>query len=168
VEAKNIKIDLLLFNTGQIVGLPSNPRFIRDEEFECLKKSIQEYPEMLNLREMLVVPFKKKYVVIAGNMRLRACSELGYTELPCKILPRNTDSEKLRAYTIKDNVMHGQWDFSKLAEWDVSELSDWGNIEIPEVSDADLAKFFEEKGEHHQGKGPKTMKCPHCGEEIEL
>jgi len=59
VEAKNIKIDLLLFNTGQIIGLPENPRFIRDEEFESLKKSIQEYPEMLNLREILVVPTKR-------------------------------------------------------------------------------------------------------------
>ena len=166
MEAKNIKIDLLLFNTGQIIGLPENPRFIRDEEFESLKKSIQEYPEMLNLREILVVPYKKKYVVIAGNMRLRACTELGHTELPCKILPKDTDTEKLRAYTIKDNVMHGQWDFSKLPDWDISELEDWG-IEFPNVEDIDIDKFFEESSNKKDDQ-PKTMVCPHCKEIIEL
>jgi hypothetical protein len=63
--------------------------------------------------------------------------------------------------------MHGQWDFSKLAEWDVSELSDWGNIEIPEVSDADLAKFFE-KTETSIEKKISTVTCPHCNTVIEL
>ena len=168
VETKNIRIDLLEFNQGQIVGLPANPRFIRDEEFESLKKSIQDYPEMLNLREILVAPYRKKYVVIAGNMRLRACLDLTFAEVPCKVLPKETPVEKLRAYTIKDNVSHGKWDFSKLPEWDAEEIAKWSNIEIPEVSETDLAKFFEEKGEDHQDKTPKTMNCPHCGEQITL
>jgi hypothetical protein len=88
-EIKNIPISKLQCNTGQIDGLPKNPRFIKDYRFEALKKSIQDAPEMLNLRELLVFPFNDKYVVIGGNMRLKACKELGHTEIPCKILHDN-------------------------------------------------------------------------------
>ena len=166
VKTKSIKIDLLEFNQGQIVGLPANPRFIRDEEFENLKKSIQDYPEMLNLREILVAPYRKKYVVIAGNMRLRACLDLNFAEVPCKVLPKDTTIDKLRAYTIKDNVSHGKWDFSKLTEWDPIELGDW-NLDVPNVSDIDIDKFFEQDTKQ-KDDSPKTMTCPHCNETIEL
>ena len=86
MEIKQINIKLIETNNGQIEGLPKSPRFIRDERFEALRKSIQDAPEMLQLRELIVIPFGGKYVVIAGNMRLRACKDLGYKELPCKVL----------------------------------------------------------------------------------
>lgn len=131
-ETKNISIKLLLLNTGQIEGLPKNPRFIKDERFEALKKSIQDDPEMLELRELIVYPHEDKYVVIAGNMRLRASKELGFKEMPCKVLDADTPVEKLRKYTIKDNVSFGQDDFDSLAnEWDLDELKDCG-IELPD------------------------------------
>lgn len=131
-ETKNISIKLLLLNTGQIEGLPKNPRFIRDERYEALKKSIEDDPEMLELRELIVYPHDDKYVVIAGNMRLRASKELGFKEMPCKVLDADTPVEKLRKYTIKDNVSFGQDDFDSLAnEWDLDELKDCG-IELPD------------------------------------
>lgn len=124
---QTIKLSLLENNSGQIEGLPQNPRFIKDERFNALVKSLKDDPEMLELREILVFPFGKKFVIIGGNMRFRAAVELGFKELPCKVLSPDTPVEKLRAYTIKDNVAFGQTDFDILAnEWDTDELLDWG------------------------------------------
>lgn len=127
MKIQNLKISEIEVNKGQVPGLPKNPRFIRDERFKALVKSIEDAPEMLSLRELLVYPHNNIYVVIGGNMRLRACKDLGYKEVPCKILPCETPIEKLREYTIKDNNGFGQNDWDLLAnEWDVSELEDWG------------------------------------------
>ena len=128
MERTVLSIDLLESNEGQIEGLPKNPRIIRDEKFEALKRSIEEDPEMLELREVMVYPYKGKYVAIGGNMRLAALRELGYTEVPCKIIPENTDVSKLRAYTIKDNNGYGEWQWDMLLEddWDLNELENWG------------------------------------------
>ena len=114
-------------NRGQIEGLPKNPRLIRDGKFEILKKSIQDDPEMTALRELLVVEHNGKYVIIGGNMRFRAMQDLGIKEAPCKVIPADTDVEKLKAYTIKDNAGFGEWDWDDLAnEWSDAPLSDWG------------------------------------------
>ncbi len=102
-DIKNIKISELELNKGQVEGLPKNPRFIRDERYKALVKSIENAPEMLRLRELLVVQHGKKFVVIGGNMRLRACRDLGFKTVPCKVLPEDTPVEKLREYAIKDN-----------------------------------------------------------------
>ena len=133
---QDIDIRLLCRNTGQIEGLPKNPRFIRDEKFELLKKSIQENPEMLSLRELLVYPLKGEigttYVVIGGNMRLEACKALGYKTVPCKVLDAATTVEQLKAYTVKDNAGFGEWDWDMLGnEWDGEPLGDWG-VDVPE------------------------------------
>lgn len=84
-------------NVGQIAGLPPNPRLIKDEKFEALKKSLTDDPEMLDLRELIVYPNpdeKGTYIVIGGNMRYNAAKELGLSELPCKILPESTPVTK--------------------------------------------------------------------------
>lgn len=131
MQSKSLSISKLKSNTGQIDGLPANPRVIRDEKFQKLVKSIQDDPEMLELRELIVVPSGKTFVVIAGNMRLRAMESLGYKEAPCKVLDADTPVEKLKAYTIKDNVGFGEHDWDQLAnEWDAADLSDWG-LDLP-------------------------------------
>ena len=131
MQTDKIKISKIRPNTGQIDGLPQNPRLLKDDRFHKLVKSIQDDPEMLDLRELIVVPKDGIYVVIAGNMRLRAMQELKMKEAPCKVLPVDTAIEKLRAYTIKDNVPFGEHDWSALAnEWDAGELSDWG-LDLP-------------------------------------
>ena len=118
-------------NHGQVDGLPKNPRVIRDAQFAALKKSIEDDPEMLSLRELLVYPHNGKYVVIGGNMRLRVMKDLGEKLVPCKIIAEDTPVEKLRAYTIKDNTAGGEWSWDDLAnEWDEADLKDWG-LELP-------------------------------------
>jgi hypothetical protein len=125
-------------NKGQIEGLPKNPRLIRDGKFEILKKSIQDDPEMTALRELLVVEHNGKYVIIGGNMRFRAMQDLGIKEAPCKIIPADTDVEKLKAYTIKDNAGFGEWDWDDLAnEWCDAPLSDWG-VDVWEAQGEDV------------------------------
>lgn len=141
-ETRNIHIKELEVNKGQIEGLPQNPRFIKDERFTALKKSIEDAPEMLALRELIVYPHNGKFVIIAGNMRFRACKDLGYKEIPCKVLDADTPVEKLREYTIKDNIGFGADDWDLIAnEWDINELDGWG-MELP---DFDFGKEGEEK-----------------------
>ena len=129
-----VKIELskLQPNEGQIEGLPANPRKINEAKLEKLKKSLQDNPEMLELRELLVFFYDEKYVIIAGNMRYRAALDLGIKSLPCKIIPPETPVEKLKAYTVKDNVGFGDWDFDMLtSNWDTEQLGDWGLDDIP-------------------------------------
>lgn len=98
-ENTMLSISLLDYNRGQLPGLPKNPRFFRDSRYEALKKSIAESPEMLELRELIVFPYADgRYIVICGNLRLMVCKDLGYKELPCKILSPDTDVRKLREY----------------------------------------------------------------------
>lgn len=109
-----ISVKDLEYNTGQIKGLPSNPRLSKDYRYTQMKKSIEESPEMLYLREVLVYPHGDKFVAIGGNLRLRACKDLGFEEIPCKILPKDTPSEKLREYSQKDNVSFGENDVDRM------------------------------------------------------
>jgi len=135
-----IKITNLHPNKGQIPGVPANPRFMKDESYEKLKQSIIDDPEMLDLRELLVYPHPEKkghFIIIGGNMRYRICKELGYKELPNKIIPKGTPPEKLRAYLIKDNVGFGDWDTDLLAnDWNTGELEAWG-VDLPDF-DTDI------------------------------
>jgi DNA modification methylase len=139
IQSVILPLSQLEVNKGQIEGLPKNPRFIRDERYNKLKRSIKENPEMLALRECLVFPHSGKYVVIGGNMRYQAQKELGYTEIVCKVIPPETPVEALRAYTIKDNSGFGEWDFDALAnDWNAEDLLKWG-IDIPNI-DAEVSE----------------------------
>ena len=134
VQSVMIPLSKIEPNKGQIEGLPKNPRLISDEKFEKLKKSISEDLEMTALREILVIEHSGKYVFIGGNMRFRAMQDLGIKEAPCKVIPADTDVEKLKAYTIKDNAGIGDWDWDDLAnEWSDDPLSDWG-VEVWETT----------------------------------
>jgi DNA modification methylase len=131
MQTQSININRLKNNNGQIEGLPKNPRLLKDDKFKKLVKSIQDDPEMLELREVIAYDNNGELIVIAGNMRLKACQEIGIKEIPTKILPKETSVEKLKAYTIKDNVAFGEHDWNELANsWDVEQLTEWG-LDIP-------------------------------------
>lgn len=119
-------------NDGQLDGLPKNPRTIKKAKYEKLKNNIQQYPEMLAWRSLLVYPLDSgKYIIIGGNMRYRAMSELGHKEAPVFIIPKETPVERLQAYTIIDNNGFGEWDWDLLAnEWPDDMLDDWG-LDVP-------------------------------------
>lgn len=150
METKNIPLSKLHLNTGQIKDVPKNPRFIKDERYEALKKSIEDDPEMLQLRELVAYDNNGELVVILGNMRYRAMKEIGYKDAPVKVLPAETDAKKLRAYIQKDNIAFGQNDWDLLGnEWDVAELEDFG-LEcdfLEKEDDIDLDEMFDKEEE---------------------
>ena len=128
-EVKDIDIKKIHQNEGQIEGLPANPRKISKEHLHKLVESIKENPEMMGLREILVVEDPNKadnYIVIGGNMRLTALNKLDYKTAPVKII-KDATIEQLKAYIIKDNVSGGEWDEELLKQdWDIDQLNDWG------------------------------------------
>lgn len=134
-NSRMLPMSQIAVNNGQIDGVRANPRQIKGEKFDRLKASIERNPEMLALRELLVYEHDGKYIVIGGNMRYRACKELGYTQMPCKIIPPQATAEQLNAYIILDNSGFGDWDWDALAnEWDSQQLTDWG-VDVPNWDD---------------------------------
>ena len=160
----SIGLDKLELNEGQLDGLPSNPRAITDAKMEKLKKDLQEYPEMLKLRGLLVYPFGDKYVIIGGNMRYRAMQELGFSTAPCIVIPKKATIEQLKAYTILDNSGFGKWEWDMLAnEWDEQKLTDWG-VDLPIMeSEINPDEFFNDVDSHEdKEKDDKiTIAIPH-------
>ena len=104
-----------------------NPRVIKDDKFKKLVQSIREFPDMLNKRPLICfTDVDGKYVVLGGNMRLKAAIEVGLKELPI-LLADDWTQEQKDEFLIKDNVGFGEWDWDQLAnEWDAEKLTDWG------------------------------------------
>lgn len=111
----------------KVIPNPSNPRIIKDEKFKKLVNSIKEFPQMLELRPIVV---DSNMVVLGGNMRLKACIAAGLQEVDILIADQLTEEQKAE-FIIKDNVGFGEWDWDLLAnEWNVEALTDWG-LELP-------------------------------------
>jgi DNA modification methylase len=71
-----------------------------------------------------------KYVVLGGNMRLKASQEVGLKEIPI-VLADDWTQEQRDEFLIKDNIGFGEWDWDQLAnEWDVELLDKWG-LDVP-------------------------------------
>ena len=105
---------------------PNNPRIIKDNKFKLLVKSIQEFPEMLELRPIVI---DENNIVLGGNMRLKACIEAGLIDVPIKVATLTEEQKK--EFIIKDNVSFGEHDWDLLAnEWEPDLLQHWG-LDIP-------------------------------------
>lgn len=126
---------------------PNNPRVIRDEKFKKLVKSIEEFPDMLNKRPLIVFTDKdQNFVVLGGNMRLKALKELKYKSVPV-ILADDWTEEQKAEFLIKDNLGFGEWNWNELNEsWDSELLEEWG-LDLPNYmkEETDLEDFFEEE-----------------------
>jgi DNA modification methylase len=115
---------------------PNNPRIIKDDKFAKLVKSINEFPQMLNLRPIVV---NDDMVVLGGNMRLKACKEAGLKEIPIIKASELTEQQQ-KEFIVKDNVGYGEWDWDDLANnWDSEQLQDWG-LDIPDFKTEDEAQ----------------------------
>lgn len=112
---------------------PNNPRLIKDDRFKNLVESIKAFPEMLEIRPIVV---NADMVILGGNMRLKACREAGLKEVSI-IIAKNLSEEQQNEFLIKDNVSGGEWDWDVLAnEWDVDQLEEWG-LEVKDFKTAD-------------------------------
>jgi hypothetical protein len=120
MEVKNVKL-------SEIKSNPNNPRFIKDDKFTKLVKSIKEFPKMLEIRPIVV---NADMIVLGGNMRLKACKEAGLKEVPV-IFAHDLTEEEQKQFIIKDNVGFGEWDWDMIAnEWEPELLEDWG-LDVP-------------------------------------
>jgi hypothetical protein len=116
MKSKTVKITEVKVN-------PNNPRLIKDDKFKKLVQSIKDFPEMLNIRPIVV---NSDMIVLGGNMRLKACKEAGLKEVPI-IVADNLTEEQQREFLIKDNTSGGEWDWDMIAnEWDAGQLGNWG------------------------------------------
>jgi hypothetical protein len=105
---------------------PNNPRLIKDDKFKKLVQSIKDFPEMLEIRPIVV---NKDMIILGGNMRYKACKEAGLKQVPIIIADLTEDQQK--EFLIKDNTSGGEWDFDLLAnEWDADKLEAWG-LDLP-------------------------------------
>jgi DNA modification methylase len=122
---------MITVKISEVKPNPKNPRIIKDDKFRKLVKSIQEFPDMLNKRPLIVfTDTDGKFVVLGGNMRLKACKEIGLKEIPVILADEWTEEQKAE-FLIKDNVGFGEWDWDQLAnEWDAEKLDDWG-LDLP-------------------------------------
>ena len=120
-----------LVKISEVKPNPKNPRIIKDGKFQKLVKSIQEFPDMLNKRPLVVfTDVDGKYIVLGGNMRLKALKELKHETVPIIVADEWTEEQK-NEFLIKDNVGFGEWDWDSLAnEWDSEKLDDWG-LDLP-------------------------------------
>jgi hypothetical protein len=136
---------------NEIKSNPNNPRLIKDHKFKQLVKSIQDFPQMLELRPIVI---DENNMVLGGNMRLKACLEAGLTDVPV-IHANNLSEEQKKEFIIKDNISFGEHDFDILAnEWNILELDEWG-LDIPAFANNDI----EEPKDNAKGE----KKCPNCG-----
>jgi len=120
---------------NEIKPNPNNPRIIKDHKFKQLVKSIQDFPQMLELRPIVI---DENNMVLGGNMRLKACIEAGITDVPVKQAKDLTEEQK-KEFIVKDNVGYGEWDWDDLANnWDIEELTEWG-LDIPNFDNGDYA-----------------------------
>lgn len=123
---------------------PKNPRIIKDDKFFKLVKSVKEFPQMLELRPIIV---NEEMMVLGGNMRLKACIEAGYKEVTI-VKAKDLTPEQQNEFIIKDNIGFGEWDWDMLAnEWNSEDLTEWGLDVWNKTDDINLDDFFEDNGD---------------------
>lgn len=150
------KTDIEIKSINDIKINPNNPRIIKDDKFKKLVESIKSFPEMLDIRPIVV---NKDMIILGGNMRYKASKEAGLKEVP--VIVADFTEEQEREFLIKDNVSGGEWDWDMLAnEWDIEELEEWG-LETPSFEDIDFDEIKSTEDRIKDGK-TKQVTCPEC------
>ena len=135
---------------NQLKPNESNPRIIKEAKFKKLVKSIKDFPEMLELRPIIV---DEEMTILGGNMRYKACVEAGLKEVNVKIAKGLTENQK-KEFIVKDNVGFGEWDWDSLGnEWDNVKLGEWGRdvwqpeqaVDYSVLDDLDLGSTLDDK-----------------------
>lgn len=136
---------------------PDNPRIIKDDKFKKLVASIKAFPQMLDLRPIVV---NADMVVLGGNMRLKACQAAGLTDVPV-IRADDLTPDQQREFIIKDNVGFGEWEWETLAnEWDAEQLAEWG-VDMPFWdAEAEQAVANKEEIDRSLNEYSKKIKAP--------
>lgn len=84
-----VNLAQLQTNTGQIDGVPPNPRLIKNKEFEELINSILVFPKMLFYRP---ITYAGEFVILGGNQRKEALIEI--SKLSFKQIKNRLEKQK--------------------------------------------------------------------------
>ena len=123
----------------ELKELDGNPRTIKKDQFERLKKSLQDNQDYFEARPLILSNRTGELVILAGNQRFKAAKAIGLDEVPTVLISGLTE-EREREIIIRDNVENGDWDVDMLAnEWDAGVLDSWG-VQLP-VWDEDQSEY---------------------------
>lgn len=126
------KAQVVYRNLSELHELPGNPRTIKKDQFEKLKKSLTDNADYFEARPIILSNRTGELVIIAGNQRYKAAKAIGLQQVPTILLEGLTE-EREREIVIRDNVENGDWDMDALAnEWNAQDLLDWG-VDLPEL-----------------------------------
>jgi hypothetical protein len=154
IEIKTVKLSQIKLN-------PENPRTISNADMDRLVQSLREFPEMMNIREVVV---DETMTALGGNMRTLALRKMGAGECVAKIA-RGLTPEQKRRFVISDNGSWGQWDFDALSSlWSDLPLTEWG-VDMPKHWDTPLP---ETSAEDHEPEKPNIIICPKCQHEFSV
>lgn len=160
------KIEIVYKKISELKGYENNPRK-NAKAVQPVANSISEFGWKV---PMVIEP---DGTIVTGHTRLAAAEELGIDEVPC-IVADDLTEEQVRAFRLADNKVSefAAWDFGKLED----ELRALGDFDMTLFGfdgdwDVNLDDFFTE-GERPEKEAeeaePKRIKCPHCGEWIDL
>lgn len=123
-----VKVEVKTVKLGEIKLNPDNPRTISKKDMDLLVKSLKDFPEMLELREIVV---DETMTILGGNMRYLALQKSGVKECIAKIVTGLTPAQK-REFIVKDNAAFGEWNMEDLANsWADLPLVEWG-VKMPD------------------------------------
>lgn len=156
--AQKVEVKEFIAPIDTLIPNEDNPRKINQTAFEKLKKSLQDFPEMKQLREIVIDENNK---ILGGTQRYYALKDLGYTDVNVKQVFGFTEKQK-REFIIKDNASAGEWDTDILANtWDINEIEQWG---VPNFNFGDIN---EPKEPAPKDSEPHSVTCPNCDFEFE-
>lgn len=128
---KQINVRIETVRLDSLKPTKNNPRKITKKDFEILKLSVEEFPEMMTIREIVV---DENYTILGGHQRVKALLANGRETMPVKVVTGLTDEQK-REFIIKDNIANGEWDDDVLREeWSNEPLNEWG-LDISNAND---------------------------------
>lgn len=141
-KIEQLPLSQLVPNEGQMesIGVHANPRQINEVDYAKLVESMRA-DNLTGVMPLKVFGFAGEWIVLGGNMRLRALQELGAETAPCIVVPADTDAATLNKIIITDNSTFGDWDMDALANWD-EPLADWG-VDLPKFGE-DLSHLLDE------------------------
>lgn len=132
---------------------PNNPRIIRNEKFHKLVKSLKEFPQMLDIRPIVV---DENDIILGGNMRFKAAKEVGLQEVTITRVSGLTEEQK-KEFIVKDNANFGDWDWNLLqSEWELDKIEDWG-IEIEDWGNIESLESVNKGDENDEWVGMPTF-----------
>jgi len=141
----------------KIKGNPENPRIVKNIRFKELVDSIKSFPEMLEKRAIVV---DENFMILGGNMRWKACQEIGLKDIWIDMAEGWSDDQK-KEFTIRDNSHSGEWDWDILAnEWDIDQLNDWG-LFLPDYETNNI-----DVNDPETLNEDENATCPSCGKKL--